>query len=134
MIDSVSEGATYITTRDKKVYDKQGNVVFEGDAEASGDGKRLLVSYSDRMSMLSLPDKTVIKDYTFWGKFLSYEGRFLVTHSFSQGQVGVFDTLSESWGGINIGNRNFLVRGNTNDGKYLVVGAGDNRLLYYQAY
>jgi len=132
--DSVSEGATYITTRDKKVYDKQGNVVFEGDAEASGDGKRLLVSYSDRMSMLSLPDKTVIKDYTFWGKFLSYEGRFLVTHSFSQGQVGVFDTLLESWGRINIGNRNFLVHGNTKDGKYLVVGAGDNRLLYYQVY
>lgn len=132
--ESVSEGATYITTRDKKVYDKQGNLVLEGDASVSGDGKKLLVSYSDKMNILRLPDKTVIKNYTFWGDFLSYEGRFLVTHSFSQGQVGVFDTLSESWGRINIGSRNFLVRGNTKDGKYLVIGVGDNRLLFYQAY
>lgn len=73
---SVSENASYISpskivvrgVKNKKLYDKQGTLILEGATlKVSRDGKRVLISYPDKMSMLSLPDKTVIKDFNFWG-------------------------------------------------------------------
>lgn len=130
---SVSEGGTYIAT-EKQVFNKQGNLILEGRAEVSGDGKRLLVSHSDKMSVLGLPGKTKIKDYSFWAEFLSYDGRFLLGHAFAKGEVRILDTLTESGGRISIGSKNFWVHGNTKDGKYFVVGVDDNKLLFCQAY
>lgn len=130
---SVSEGAAYIAT-DKQVFSKQGSLVLEGRAEVSGDGKRLLVSYPDKMGMLSLPGKTKIKDYPFWAEFLSYDGRFLVGHAFAKGEVRVLDTLTESGGSISIGKKNFWVHGGTKDGKFFVIGVDENKLLFCQAH
>jgi len=130
--DSVSEGATYITTRDKKVYDKQGNVILEGDARVSGNGKKLIVLYANKMNVLSLPDKNVMKEYPFRGGFLSYDGNFLVARTVS-GNLLIIDTLNQVSSEIYIEGK-YRLRGSTNDGKYLVVAIEDKKLLFYQVY
>jgi len=132
---SVSEGAAYITTEDKKVYDKQGNVILEGKAIVSGDGKRLLVTYPDKIRILSLPDKTLIREYPFKrAGFFSSDGRFIATSGLTNpNNTLIVDTLSQASSEITVVGKKSTIDG-TSDGKYLVVVVEDKKLLFYQLY
>lgn len=136
---SISEGATYIFDDVyNKVYDKQGNVIFEGEADVSGDGKRLMVIHRNeankftKISILSLPDKTVIREY-IGGGFLSHDGRFLIALSTSGNQL-VIDTLNQTSSEIPIANASISEVASTKDGKYLLFVVGGRKLLFYQIY
>jgi len=129
---SVSEGATYVTTGDKKVYDKHGNIIFKGDARISGDGKWLLVVYPDKISIMTLSDRTVKREYP-GGGFLSHDGRFLTALSPSGNQL-IIDTVNQVSSEIPIKNISVSRVLNTKDGKYLLFAIGHKKLLFYQVY
>jgi WD40 repeat protein len=129
---SVSEGATYITTKDKKVFDKQGNIFLEVKAIVSGDGKRLLVVHPDKVSIMSLPDKTLIREYR-GGGFLSHDGRFLIALSPSGNEL-IIDTVNQVSSEIPIKNISVSRLQSTRDGKYLIYAIEKKKLIFYQAY
>jgi len=138
---SISDMAKYVylnTGRGKneigKVYDKQGNLVFEGKTRVSGDGNRLLVVYQDKMSILSLPDKTLLGEYS-GGGFLSHDGRFLSTRtSYPSGDFRVMDTLDRTFSDIPVSMVNVSRVLSTKDGRYLILVVDGNKILYYQLY
>jgi len=116
-----------------KVYDKQGNLVFEGDVYLSGDGNRLFVRYPNKMVLMSLPDKSVIKEYPSWRGFMSHDGRFLVTRGvINRDNTLVIDTLQQVESEILTGKHtNFM---STKDARYMAVVVDGNKILYYQLY
>jgi len=138
-VTSVSEGGMYITTSgslsiprrtNEKVYDKQGNVVFEGKAWVSGDGRKLLVLYPDKIQILNLPEQTIINEY-LGGGFLSNDGRFLMALSPSGNQL-IIDTLNQVSSEIPVPNVIITRVESTKDGKYLLFAVEARRLLFYQ--
>jgi hypothetical protein len=132
----VTEGARYVFSPiDKKVFDKQGNVIFEGFAIVTMDGKKLKVLQPGKISILSLPDKTIIKEYPYAGAgFLSYDGRFLATSGQeSPDNLLIIDTVNQISREIIIAGEN-TVPGSTKDGRYLVVVVEDKKFLFYQVY
>lgn len=142
-VTSISEGAMYITTSgslsiprriNEKVYDKQGNIIFEGKAYVSEDGKRLLFVYQDKISILSLPNKTVIKEYFLkYATFLSYDGRFIVTSGQPTPHFYIIDSISNKSAKLPI-EGNHWKAGSTTDGKYLVFVVEGKKILFYQVY
>jgi hypothetical protein len=160
-VASISEGASYITTvpyvlsrygssdaentHKGTVYDKAGNKVMEGFAIVSGNGKRLVMRYPDRISIYSLPDKKLIKDLPikielprvsnpFFAAF-SYDGNYLTirdgdsihVHDLGKGESEVISVP---------GMGKFTLARLTSDGRYLFVypRTRANKLFMYQLY
>jgi len=118
-----------------KVFDKQGNLVFDGNARVSSDGNRLLIPYPDRTVILSLPDKAVIKEYPFAvDKFFSQDGRFLLTVPLAgRNSFRIYDTLEQVGSEISLPGTVSFYR-ITKDGKYMLIVVDGNKILYYQLY
>ncbi len=118
-----------------KVYDKQGNLVFEGNARLSLDGSKLLIPYTDRTVILSLPDKTVIKEYPYHGFFVSHDGRFLFVNLGVRGKSRIIDTSNGEYGDFDLLDKGVTTSSAmTKDGKYMVIVVDGNKILYYQLY
>jgi hypothetical protein len=141
-VQSVSEGAAYIATtgdnviprrNNEVVIDKHGNIIFEGEGEVSGDGKRLLITYSNKIELLNLPNKTIIKEYPFdHGGFLSYDGRFIATTNL-EGDLITIDTTNQESKKVTVDGE-YWVLGNTADGKYRSIVVDNKKILFYQVY
>ncbi|MEK6646939.1 MAG: hypothetical protein AABY84_09735 [Candidatus Firestonebacteria bacterium] len=166
-IVSISENANYISIcpynyseirHNGMVYDKNGNVVIEGFGVLSGDGKSLLMLYTDKITLMNLPQKATIKEYSIQAALsmikspiretsylleLSYDGRFVVVVGKKVGDMlnnNLFiidvqeDKLLEmSAGVINTDGRVGIFL--TKDGKYLLVHIyEEHKILYYQVY
>ena len=117
-IASISEGASYISTRpfvlaydppDPQnshkgiVYDRNGNKILEGFGILSGDGSKIATHSPNKITIISLPDKSVIKEIpvqvnlpkvsnTFFAVF-SYDGRYLLARKGNS--VLVFDLVGD---------------------------------------
>jgi hypothetical protein len=102
----------------------------EGEAIVSGDGKRLLVVYPDKVSIMTLLDKTVIREYP-GGGFLSHDGRFSTALSPSGNEL-VIDTVNQVSSEIPIKNISVRRLQNTRDAKYLIYAVEHKKLLFYQ--
>jgi len=133
---SLTEGANSIIT-DKRVYDKQGNVILEMNDVISFDGSKLTVIYPDKVQVLSWPDKTVLREYSFitrGGVDVSYNDRILAVSgkvSTSLSNLFVFDTATNtSWDTRMEPNFYFFL---SYYGNYLlVVSTNSNKLLFYE--
>lgn len=162
-IASMSEGASYISTRpyvlgpsdtaDSQnyhkgtVYDRNGNKVLEGFGILAGNGSRIAMYSPDKITIIGLPDKQVLKEIpvqvnlpkvsnTFFALF-SYDGRYLVARKGNS--VLVIDSVGNiskeitvpplgRFPGVHV----------TRDGKYLLIHSresGYERAMYcYQLY
>ena len=127
-----NEGQYVYSPIDEKIFDKQGNLVHEGDNLVSKDGKLLNISYQNKTIILSLPEKKNVKEFPFAAAgFISDDGR-LMGRDMGE-KLGIIDTGKDISVEIPI-NTEFRVRGSTGDGKYLIVVIGDKRILYYQIF
>jgi hypothetical protein len=105
---------------------------MESQALVSVDGKRLLVVRPQGISIMSLPDKTLIREYP-GGGFLSNDGRFLIAQSPSGNEL-IIDTVNQVSGEIPIKNISVSRVLSTRDGKYLLFAIEHKKLLFYQVY
>jgi WD40 repeat protein len=163
IIASISEGASYISTypyflgpsyvADPQnshkgiLYDKNGNKILEGLGVVSGDGTKIAMYSSDKITIISLPDKVILKeipiqinlpdiDNPLFAVF-SYDGRYLVFKS--EDSILIFDLVDDIRKEITIsGLGKFPKILLTKDGKYLVVHPRDwqprKSIYYYQLY
>jgi hypothetical protein len=103
-IASITDGASYISTNpyflgpsstpdsinshNGTVYDKTGNKVMEGLGVLSGNGSRIAMFYPEKVTVLSWPDKNMVKEIMIDMRELfktstrsharfSYDGRYL---------------------------------------------------------
>ena len=122
-VASISEGASYISTwpyslglsytadsentHKGTVYDRNGNKVLEGFGILSGDGSKIAMYSPDKITIIGLPNKLVIKEISvqvnlpavsdpFFALF-SFNGRYLVSRKGSSILVSdlVGDTSKE---------------------------------------
>jgi hypothetical protein len=105
---------------------------MEGQALVSGEGKRLLIVHPDNVSIMSLPDRTLIREYP-GGGFLSHDGRFLTALSPSGNQL-IIDTVNQISSEIPIKNISVSRVLSTRDGKYWLFAIEHKKLLLYQVY
>lgn len=126
----LTEEAKYITAPIiQRVYDKQGNILIEGEAELSDDGTKLLISDSGKTSIYSMPEKVLIKEYPFpYARFLSYDGNLLSTEGIKNPDNLLIVDLS-SGESIEIST---FVRGIARDGRYWDIDG--QKILCYQLY
>lgn len=158
-IASISEGASYISTypyslglsyvADSQnthlgtVYDKNGNKVLEGLGIVSENGTRVAMYAPDKITIISLPDKAVLKEIPikvnlpdvsdpFFAVF-SYDGRYLIVRSGTS--LFAFDLVANIQKEIAISELGkFPEVLLTRDGKYLSVFLGRGTIYYYQLY
>lgn len=127
-----NEGQYVYSPIDEKVFDKQGNLVHEGDNLVSKDGRLLNISYQNKTVILSLPEKNIVREFPFASAgFISDDGNLMGKDMGDK--LGIIDTGKDISVEIPI-NTEFRVRGSTGDGKYLIVVIGDKRILYYQLF
>ena len=148
-IISISEGGSYISTNPYyelershkgRVYDKTGNIFFEGVGFVSANGQRLVLSLDAKTVIYSLPDKTILKEYPIQGSetAVSADGRFIVvmgkrTDTASANNIFIIDMQENGiWETYVIGSPKIFL---TKDGKYLLIRIyQENKLVYYQLY
>ncbi|MEW6067402.1 MAG: hypothetical protein AB1610_03800 [Nitrospirota bacterium] len=146
---SISEGAAYISTYPYRdaihpenshngiVYNKAGNVVMEGFGFLSGNGSKIAILSSGKVSIMSLPDKVTTKEIPVQASFavFSYDGRYLVLRNEST-LIG-FDLLEDIRKEITITELGkFPLILLTTDGKYLLILPEweSSKIYYYQLY
>ena len=125
--DENSEGA---------VFDKEGNVVFERFGYIAGNGTRVALQSDDWTRIMSLPEKTLLKevpvnaDYAEW----SHDGRVVVlygnrTDGASGSNVFIYDLKEGTEWETNSDMKPVVV---ASDGKYLLFISVDKRAAFYQ--
>lgn len=165
---SISTNAGYITTfpnyggpdhpertHNGKVYDRNGNVVLEGYGILSDNGTRIVMLYPNKISILDLPSKTVIKEFLittssealtpfFPSVALSYDGNYAAIigkMSDSSNNLFAIDVTTGQIWATNVGliapdsptDRDVLFM--TSDGKYcFVVSLKGKNIRMYQLY
>jgi len=143
-IISVAKDILYLVGL-KGLYDREGNLIFDKGTVVSENGKKLIVGYPEKIELILLPEKTVLKAYPVKTKDLafSYDGKYLTligerTNVTSPNNLFVIDTeTDEIWETkVEPASKSefnqtqvFL----TKDGKYMLVQAR-GKLYYYQLY
>ncbi len=161
---SVSDNGEFIGVRREKekegIYDREGNLIFQGRNMISGDGKIVMRFNPNKMEVFRFPEKLKLKeypikrwepdlyDYEYFSK-ISYNGRYIavfgerIDKESSSNLVVVDINEDKIWDGIipefNENDQvNLLL---TNDGKYLLVvhleetaQSRQSRFYYYQIY
>jgi len=143
-IISVSKDISYLVGL-KGLYDKEGNTIFDKGTIVSEDGEKLIVCYPEKIELISLPEKTVLKTYPFETKDLgfSYDGRCLAVigeraNVVSPNNLFVIDTGTdeileakiEPEGKSEFNQMQIFL---TKDSKYMLIQA-EGKLYYYQVY
>lgn len=162
-VASISAGASYISTwpyslglsytadpentHKGTVYDRNGNKVLEGFGILSGDGSKIAMLSPDKASILSLPNKSTIKeipisihDILGTGEInfavFSFNGRYLVLRNGLSLQV--IDLVEDARKEISLpGAGRFLVLFSlTRDGRNLLIRDWQTikSIYYYQLY
>jgi len=152
---SISENADYISTypceydestfHNGKLYNKSGDLVLNGLGILSDDGKRIILIEKSKIKVLSLPDKSVLREYpvkiidvlekeTIYPTIF-YNGKYIAVFgqdNSSQSYLFVFDVDSNrSWStSVSHDTQGLYI---TRDGKYLSVVA-NNSLFFYQLF
>jgi len=138
---AITSGAAYIVT-EKRVYDKQANIVTEilgRDIIISVDNSRAVYVYPNKVSLLTWPDKTVLKEYIFTfpgATAISRYGHYIVVggkSAASSNNLFIFDTVTNTSWETKIESKFYFLL--TDDGKYLlVIFINLNKLVFYQIY
>ncbi|MBA7514274.1 hypothetical protein ES705_06299 [subsurface metagenome] len=143
-IMSVSKDILYLVGL-KGLYDREGNMIFDKGTIVSEDGKKLIVCYSKKIELISLPEKTVLETYPVKTKDFgfSYDGKCLAvigerTDVTSTNNLFVIDTeTDEIWetkiepkGKSEFNQMQIFL---TKDGKHILIQA-EGKLYYYKVY
>lgn len=161
-IASISEGASYISTYpyglghrspDSQnshlgtVYDKNGNKVLEGLGIVSGNGAKIAMYSPGKFTILSLPDKAILKEipidykvsrnmHAFIAAF-SYDGRYLILKKGNTLFIfDLVDNIRKDFIILMLGNDPKVLF--TANGKYLLTFSREinykKAVYYYQLY
>jgi len=160
-IASISEGASYTSTEPYSlglsytadslnsqngiVYDKNGSKILEGLGVLSGNGERIAMIYPNKVSILTLPNKGLVKELALDMKEIfrsndssnvcfSYNGRYIFLKSGLS--LWVHDLQEEAKKEIKIpGSNDNPTFSITSDGKYLLINPEyPKEIYYYQVY